>query len=115
MRFQERRVSIFFTFDVEMSKRWANAVWVTLPFAYSLRIRGTCLEVARARLESSPDAHRRGTDAKFGSLCSKTEDSSASPIVCGQSTHAPCDPGLANGNHRSCDRPTPWAKSGRID
>jgi hypothetical protein len=54
---------MFFTFDVEMPKRSANAAGVTLPFAYSLRIRSTCLEVARAREESSPDAHRRGTDA----------------------------------------------------
>jgi hypothetical protein len=34
---------MFFTVDVEMPKRSANAVWVTLPFVYSLRIRSTCL------------------------------------------------------------------------
>jgi hypothetical protein len=49
MRFQERRARMFFTVDVEMPKRSANALWVTLPFVWSLRIRSTCLEVTRAR------------------------------------------------------------------
>jgi hypothetical protein len=31
MCFQERRVRILLTFDVEMPKRSANAFWVTLP------------------------------------------------------------------------------------
>jgi len=32
MCFQERRARILFMFDVDMPKRSANALWVTLPF-----------------------------------------------------------------------------------